>query len=91
MERCGYRQWQGALGALAFEPLAGLVHRCAAAGNHGLRRVVEIHCLDHLAAVSGECLAYLQAACHDALRLHAQDGRHRAHPNRHRILHRLGA
>ena len=91
MERCRYRQWQRALGALAFEPLAGLIDRCAAAGDHGLGRIIEIHCLHHLAAVSGECLAHLEAACHDALRLHAEDGSHCAHPNRHRILHRLGA
>ena len=89
MKRRRYWQQQSAFGALAFEPFAGLIDRCAAAGNHGLGRVIEIHRLDDLAAVGGECLAHLEAAGYDALRLHAEDGCHRAHTHRHRILHRL--
>ena len=51
MERRRHRQRQRALGAAGLEHLAGLVDRGLAAGDHGLRRVVEIDGLHHFGAV----------------------------------------
>ena len=87
MEGRGHRQRQGTLGAHGLEDLAGLLDACLAAGDHGLLRIVEVHCLNHLATGRSG----LQAAFAHRLGVQTEDGGHAAGAHRHRFLHRLGA
>ena len=52
MERRRHRQRQRALGAIGLEHFAGLLDGGLAAGDHGLRRIVEVHRLHHFVACS---------------------------------------
>ena len=75
MERRGHRQQQRALGAVGLEHLAGLVDGGLAAGDDGLRRIVEVHGLDHLGGVGAERALRLGAALDHLLRVHARGSR----------------
>ena len=91
VERRRHRQRQGTLGAAGLEHFAGLFDRFPAAGDHGLRRIVEIHRLHDFGRVRAEAAHRLGTALDHLLRVHAQDGGHRTGAHRHRVLHRLGA
>jgi hypothetical protein len=62
-----------------------------AARDDGLHRVVEIDGLHHFRRVGPEAARGLGAALDHLGRLHAEDGRHRAHADGHGVLHGLRA
>ena len=88
-------EWNGAdtasgsarLAPAAFSSSQALSTPALRAGDDGLLRVVEVGRLDDLAQLARG----LRAACDDGAAVEAEDRRHRAGADRHRLLHRLGA
>src|SRR6185503_20782574 len=85
VEGSGHGQAYGALGPRLLAQLRRAVHRRRVAGDHDLSGRVDVRGRDDLA------LRGLAAGLLDGGKVQGQDGRHRALPDRNRLLHVLAA
>ncbi|MPM90447.1 hypothetical protein SDC9_137568 [bioreactor metagenome] len=87
MERRRHRQRQRALGACSLEHFAALFHADLGAGDHGLRRVVEVHRFHDFLGTRTKAGRGFGTASHHLGGIQPQDRGHRARTHRHGLLH----